>query len=77
MACGILFTMIYIIQIKFFGVKPWFLGISAEGIGTIGMLINFALTIIVSKFTPEPPQEVQDMVENIRYPRGAGEATGH
>jgi len=77
MACGIIFTMIYIIQIKFFGVKPWFLGISAEGIGTIGMLINFALTLIVSKFTPEPPQEVQDMVENIRYPRGAGEATEH
>lgn len=77
MACGILFTMIYIIQIKFFGVKPWFFGISAEGIGTIGMLINFALTIIISKFTPEPPQEVQDMVENIRYPRGTGEATEH
>ncbi len=77
MACGIIFTMIYIIQIKFFGVKPWFLGISAEGIGTIGMLINFALTLIVSKFTPEPPQEVQDMVESIRYPRATGEATGH
>ena len=71
MVCGILFTMIYIVQIKFFGVKPWFLGISAEGIGTIGMLINFAFTIIVSKFTPEPPREVQDMVESIRYPRGA------
>ncbi|MEA3280332.1 MAG: sodium:solute symporter family protein [Thermodesulfobacteriota bacterium] len=77
MVCGILFTTIYIIQIKFFGVKPWFFEISAEGIGTIGMLINFALTLIVSKFTPEPPQEVQDMVENIRYPRGAGEATEH
>ena len=77
MACGIIFTMIYIIQIKFFGVKPWFLGISAEGIGTIGMLINFALTLIVSKFTPEPPQKVQDMVESIRYPRGSGEATEH
>ena len=77
MACGIIFTMIYIIQIKFFGVKPWFLGISAEGIGTIGMLINFALTLIVSKFTPEPPQEVQDMVENIRYPRSTEKATGH
>jgi cation/acetate symporter len=77
MACGIIFTMIYIIQIKFFGVKPWFFGISAEGIGTIGMLINFALTLIVSKFTPEPPQEVQDMVESIRYPRGTGEAIEH
>ncbi len=77
MACGIIFTMIYIIQIKFFGVKPWFFGISAEGIGTIGILINFALTLIVSKFTPEPPQKVQDMVENIRYPRGVGEATKH
>lgn len=77
MVCGIIFTAIYIIQIKFFGVKPWFFGISAEGIGTIGMLINFALTTTVSRFTPAPPQEVQDMVESIRYPRGTGEATAH
>jgi cation/acetate symporter len=77
MACGILFTAIYIIQIKFFAVKPWFLGISAEGIGTVGMLLNFVLTLVVSQFTSPPPQDVQDMVESIRYPRGAGEAAAH
>ncbi|MBW1740376.1 MAG: cation acetate symporter [Deltaproteobacteria bacterium] len=75
MASGIIFTAFYIIQIKFLGVKPWLFGISAEGIGTVGMLINLVLTLIVSKFTPEPPQEIQDMVENIRYPRGKGKAT--
>jgi cation/acetate symporter len=75
MACGILFTAIYIIQIKFLGVKPWFFGISAEGIGTIGMMLNLILTYVISQFTPEPPKEVQDMVESIRYPRGAGEAS--
>jgi len=77
MAAGILFTGFYIIQIKFMGVKPWFFGISAEGIGTVGMVINFVLTTVISKFTQEPPQEVQDMVEGIRFPRGAGEAAAH
>jgi cation/acetate symporter len=41
------------------------------------MLVNFAVALIVNKFTPAPPQEVQDIVENIRIPSGAGEATGH
>jgi cation/acetate symporter len=77
MVCGILFTAIYIIQIKFLGVQPWFFGISAEGIGTIGMLLNFALTLVISQFTPAPPEEVQEMVESIRYPRGAGAAAAH
>lgn len=77
MLCGIGFTAFYIIQVKYTGVGPWFLGISAEGIGTVGMLINLILTYVVSQFTPEPPQDVQDMVESIRYPRGAGEAAAH
>lgn len=77
MVCGILFTAFYIIQVNFMGVKPWFFGISAEGIGTVGMTINLVLTYVVSQFTPEPPQDVQDMVESIRYPRGAGEAAAH
>jgi cation/acetate symporter len=54
----------------------WF-GISPEGFGTIAMILNFIVAIIVNKFTPEPPQEVQDIVENIRIPSGVGEATGH
>ncbi len=76
MLTGITFTAAYIIYFKF--VNPsmntpqhWFLGISPEGIGTVGMLINFVVTIIVSKLTKEPPKEVQEMVESLRYPREA------
>ncbi|MCX7793413.1 MAG: VC_2705 family sodium/solute symporter, partial [Thermodesulfovibrionales bacterium] len=76
MLTGITFTAAYIIYFKF--VNPaantpehWFLGISPEGIGTIGMLINFVVTIIISKLTKEPPKEVQEMVESLRYPREA------
>ncbi|RMH30308.1 MAG: cation acetate symporter [Planctomycetota bacterium] len=52
----------------------WLWGISPEGIGSIGMLINFAVAIVVSRFTPPPPKEIQDLIENIRVPKGAGEA---
>ena len=41
------------------------------------MILNFIVSIVIMKFTPEPPQDVQDIVENIRIPSGAGEATGH
>jgi cation/acetate symporter len=49
-------------------------GLSPEGIGTVGMLVNFAITMTVSRFTPEPPAHVQVLVDLIRIPRGAGEA---
>tara|TARA_R110000782_G_scaffold24264_3_gene62750 strand:- start:2082 stop:3989 length:1908 start_codon:yes stop_codon:yes gene_type:complete len=52
----------------------WFMGISPEGIGSIGMLINFAVAIGVSLITPPPPQNIQDLIEHIRVPKGAGEA---
>jgi cation/acetate symporter len=55
----------------------WWFGISPEGFGTIAMLVNFIVAIAVNMFTPEPPQEVQDIVENIRIPSGAGEAVDH
>ncbi|HIJ78948.1 MAG: cation acetate symporter [Desulfobulbaceae bacterium] len=77
MIAGICFTFIYIVNIKFLGGSTWFMGISAEGIGTVGMVINFIVTLLVSSFTAAPPQEVQDMVESIRYPRGAGGAIDH
>jgi len=54
MITGIGFTMLYIVQTKFLGMAPWFLGISPEGIGTVGMLINFAVTISVSLATAPP-----------------------
>ncbi len=79
MIAGITFTAAYIVYFKF--VHPelnsadhWWLGISPEGIGTVGMLINFALAITVSRFTPRPPPQVLALVDRIRVPSGAGEA---
>ncbi len=74
MLSGIIFTASYIVYFKF--INPamnvpahWWWGISPEGIGAIGMLINFIVMAIVSKLTKEPPQHVQDMVASLRYPR--------
>jgi cation/acetate symporter len=74
MLAGIAFTASYIIYFKFMNPAlnvpaNWLWGISPEGIGTIGMCINFIVMIIVSNLTKEPPQKVQDMVQNLRYPR--------
>lgn len=52
-------------------------GISPQGIGTIGMLLNFVVTITISLLTPPPPQEVLDLVESVRVPKGSGEAVSH
>jgi len=75
MVAGLIFTIVYIVYFKFIDPKAelWF-GISPEGIGTVGMLVNFVVSFIVSAITPAPPQEVQDLVESIRYPRGAKKA---
>ncbi|MEE9367870.1 MAG: sodium:solute symporter family protein [Pontiella sp.] len=79
MLCGIFFTISYIIYFQFLGgtKENYILGITPEGIGFIGMLINFAVAFSVSKFTPPPPQEVQEMVEHIHIPSGATEASHH
>jgi cation/acetate symporter len=77
MISGIVFTAVYIIQTKFLGYSNWFFGITPEGIGTIGMLLNFGVTIAVSYMTSVVPEEVQKIVENVRIPRGAGAATDH
>ncbi len=74
MLSGIVFTAAYIIYFKFVSpemnkAENWLWGISPEGIGTIGMLINFVVTFVVSKLTKEPPKEVQNMVASLRYPR--------
>ena len=79
MLSGITFTAAYIVWFKFIHPEQnlpenWLFGISPEGIGTIGMLINFAVSIAVSRVTPPPSPEVQRMVEEIRVPR-AGSAS--
>ncbi|MBK1834764.1 sodium:solute symporter family protein [Roseibacillus ishigakijimensis] len=73
MAVGLVFTMSYIIYFKFGPgtEEQWFFGISPEGIGTLGMLINFVIAVVVSRFTPAPPEEVAEIVEKVRYPRAA------
>ena len=55
----------------------WLFGISPLSFGAIGAMINFAVAFTVSYLTEEPPQDIQDLVESVRYPRGAGAATGH
>ena len=80
MIVGVLAMLFYMLKFKFnwFGggtKEDWWLGISPEGFGTVAMIINFIVSIIISKFTPDPPLEVQEIVINIRIPSGAGEAT--
>ncbi|MEN7546841.1 sodium:solute symporter family protein [Rapidithrix thailandica] len=72
MISGLLFTCIYIYHFKFGEgqAEDWLFGISPEGIGTLGMLINFIVSIVVTGFTPPPPMRIQSMVDHIRYPRG-------
>jgi len=73
MTVGILFTLGYIIFFKFISPElntkdNWLFGISPEGIGTIGMILNFLVAIVISRFTPPPPDDVVKIVENIRIP---------
>lgn len=86
MVIGILLMIFYMLKFKF-GLfdggkeavaalqSKWWFGISPEGFGFIAMLVNFAVSLLVNRFTPDPPNEVQEMVETIRIPSGAGEAT--
>ena len=73
MITGLTSTLAYIIYFKFVNVhlnipENWLFGISPEGFGTVGMILNFIVTILISKLTPKPSKKVQNMVENIRYP---------
>lgn len=83
MVVGLVFTIGYILYFKGIFITPlaanvkenWLFGISPEGIGTIGMLLNFAVAIVVSRLTAAPPLHVQELVDSIRVPRGAGAAS--
>jgi len=79
MICGIGFTAGYILWFKFLHPEQstpdnWWFGISPEGIGTLGMLINFAVAGVVHQLTPPPSAAIQQLVEDIRVPRGSGPA---
>ncbi len=78
MLLGIGVTSTYILWFRFVdpsaGADQWFFGISPEGIGTVGMLLNFAVTMTVSRMTPPPPDEVLSLVEEIRLPSGSRDA---
>ncbi len=74
MVSGITFTAAYIVWFKFLDTAPggpsrWWFGISPEGIGSLGMLVNFGVGITVAKLTPPPSEELQQLVESIRVPR--------
>ena len=75
MLVGITFTAGYIIYFKAFvpgaTAADWWFGISPEGIGTLGMMINFVIAVTVSRFTAAPPLEVQAQVERLRMPGDA------
>lgn len=76
---GLIFTFGYIVYFVFLGgaKEDYLWGIAPTGIGTIGTLLHLIVAFIVSRMTPPPPQEVQDLVERIRIPSGAGEALEH
>ncbi len=88
MLSGLTFTLVYIFWFKGWFFVPgtemapntpdaWVLGISPESIGAVGALVNFVVAYFVSRATAAPPEHIQHLVEDIRVPRGAGEATGH
>ncbi|WP_110655275.1 sodium:solute symporter family protein [Salinicola halimionae] len=88
MVSGLIFTLVYIFVYKGWFFIPgtnnlpdtdanWVLGISPLSIGAVGAILNFAVAYMVSSVTEEPPQEIQDLVESVRYPKGAGTAIDH
>lgn len=88
MIAGLSITLLYVFQHKgimfvastsYMGdMKPnWFMGIEPNAFGAVGAVINFSVAYVVSMMTPEPPEHIQHMVEDIRVPAGAASATAH
>ena len=79
MIVGILLMLFYMAKFKlgWLGDIPpaseWWFGISPEGFGSVAMVVNFIVSLTVCRFTAAPPQEVQEIVENIRIPSGSPE----
>ncbi|WP_036384379.1 sodium:solute symporter family protein [Muricauda sp. MAR_2010_75] len=88
MVVGLCLMLFYMLKFKF-GIfdggkeavaslkDDWWFGISPEGFGSIAMVVNFIVAIVVNSFTEDPPEDVQEIVENIRIPSGVGEAIDH
>jgi cation/acetate symporter len=82
MLVGLIFTFTYIVFFKFVSpqlnnAEHWWLGISPEGIGFVGMLLNIAVALGISRFSADPPAQVQNLVDEIRIPSGAAVAHNH
>lgn len=88
MLAGITLTLVYIFMFKGWLFIPgtanfpdtkefWFFGVNPLGIGFFGAIVNFIVAYTVSLATEQPPQEIQDLVESVRYPKGAGAAVNH
>lgn len=74
MIVGLVFTAGYIVGAQFFDMRLWCFGISAQGIGALGMVLNFVVTLGVSYVTPPPPEEISEMVRSLRTPDDPGPA---
>lgn len=79
MLTGLVATIAYMWYFVWGGGTPdqYFLGISPGGFGTVGMILHFVVAYVVAQMTPPPPAEIQDIVEDLRIPRGAGAAHAH
>jgi cation/acetate symporter len=79
MIVGITFTASYIIAWRYFDMAPWTFGIlergiNPQGIGVVGMLLNFGVTLALTPLFPPPNKEAQDMIDSVREPEGFGPA---
>ena len=85
MLTGLIFTFGYIVWFKGIFIEPmaadipanWLFGISPEGIGVVGMTLNFIVAFAISRVTAAPPVHIRQLIEDIRVPRGAGSAHAH
>ena len=85
MIVGVTIMLFYMIRYKtgligIMDARPaseWWFGTSPEGFGTVAMVLNVIVSVVVSRLTPAPPSHVQEIVESIRIPSGASEASSH
>ncbi len=88
MITGLFLMLFYMLKFKF-GVfdggkeavaalaSDWWFGISPEGFGSVAMVVNFVVSLTISRFTAAPPENIQHLIEDIRIPSGARKASSH